>query len=444
MTMSRIDLDNDRFRADPYPTYAQLRTEAPVYRYRPDSTMGGDIWLVTRYAEARAALADPRLAKHPRHAPQWLLDLGLFTADGAGPAGLSMLFADPPDHTRLRRLVTKAFTRRRIAALRPRIEEITKTLIGEIEQAKVAEIDLITSMAFPLPITVICELLGVPVADREDFRDWSRALISPPLTDAGMALRQQGSRSLTRYIRHLIAAKRSGIDHDATADDQPDLVSALIVAADEHDQLSEQEIVGMINLLLVAGHETTVNLIGNGMLALLCHPDQMALLRARPELLPAAVEELLRYDSPVERATARFATEDVDIGGTTIPAGSLVSVVLAAANHDPARTRDGEHLDITRTGHGHVAFGHGIHHCLGAPLARLEGEIAIGALLRHFPDLTLAASPDALRRQSGGPFNTLRGIAELPLQLSRKYPDVPDALRGVVDGHRAHARGVDR
>ena len=404
--------------ADPYPTYAHLRTETPVHRYRPDGMAGGDLWLVTRHADVRAALADPRLAKHPRHAPRWLLDLGVFTADGAGPAGVSMLFADPPDHTRLRRLVTRAFTRRRVAALRPRIEQITDDLIGEIAQTEGAEIDLIASLAFPLPITVICELLGVPVADREDFREWSRALISPPLTDAGRALRQQAGQGLAGYIRDLIAAKRRVVDHDAAADEQPDLVSALIVAADEHGRLSEDEIVGMINLLLVAGHETTVNLIGNGMLALLRHPDQPALLRERPELLPTAVEELLRYDSPVERATIRFATEDVDIGGTTVPAGSVVSLALASANHDPTRFRDGAHLDITRTDHGHVAFGHGIHHCLGAPLARLEGEIAIGALVRRFPELTLAAPPDALRRQCGGPLSTLRGVAELPVRLS--------------------------
>lgn len=421
---------------DPYPTYAHLRTEAPVYRYTPDGMAGGDLWLVTRYADVRAALADPRLAKHPRHAPRRLLDLGMFTADGAGPAGVSMLFADPPDHTRLRRLVTRAFTRRRVAALRPRIEQITDTLLDEIAQAETAQaeitqsgiaqngragIDLIAALAFPLPITVICELLGVPVADREDFREWSRALISPPLTDAGRAVREQAGRSLAGYIRDLIAATRQVVDaaDDAAADEQPDLVSALIVAADEHDQLSEDEIVGMINLLLVAGHETTVNLIGNGMLALLRHPDQLAMLRARPDLLPTAVEELLRYDSPVERATIRFATEDVDIGGTTVPAGSVVSLALASANHDPTRFRDGAHLDITRTDHGHVAFGHGIHHCLGAPLARLEGEIAIGALVRRFPELTLAVAPDALRRQCGGPLSTLRGVAELPVRLSR-------------------------
>lgn len=411
--MVEVDLWSDEFRADPYPTYARLREEAPAYRV--DGPLGLGIWMITRHEEARAALTDPRLAKHPRHAPQQLLDLGLLTAEGEGPFGVNLLFTDPPDHTRLRKLVTRAFTRRRMEALRPRVQEITDALIGAMAQQE--EADLIASVAFPLPITVICELLGVPAADRDDFREWTRATISSPFTEDGLALRLRARQSLQRYFADLVARKRSGIDRAVAADDQPDLVSALIVAADEGERLSEQELQGMIQFLLVAGHETTVNLIGNGVLALLLHPDQLALLRARPDLLPSAVEELLRYDGPLERASARFATEDIEVGGVIIPAGSLVSVVLAAADRDPARTPDADRLDITRADHGHLAFGHGIHHCLGAPLARIEGEIAIGSLLRRFPDLVLARRPEELRRRPASPADTFRGLEALPLRL---------------------------
>ena len=405
---------SDGFRADPYPAYAQLRAEAPVYR--ADSPLGVPAWLITRHEDARAALTDPRLAKHPRHAPPELLELGFLTAEGESPMGVNMLFTDLSAHTRLRKLVTKAFTRRRIEALRPRVQEITDALVGAM--ADQDEADLIASMAFPLPVTVICELLGVPVADREDFREWTRATISPPLTPEGLAQRLRGRQNLEQYLGELVARKRAGIDPGAAGDDQPDLVSALIVAVDERDQLSEQELLGMIQLLLVAGHETTVNLIGNGMLALLSHPDQLELLRARPELLPPAVEELLRYDGPVERSTMRFATDDVEIAGVRIPAGSVVSVVLAAADRDHAYVPDADRLDITRAHHGHLAFGHGVHFCLGAPLARLEGAIAIGSLLQRFPDLALACPPEELRWRGGGPTNNLRGLEALPLRLS--------------------------
>ncbi|MHA6631535.1 cytochrome P450 family protein [Pseudonocardia sichuanensis] len=419
--MTDVDLWNEQFRADPYSAYARLREETPVYRAA--GGMGFEIWLITRQDAARAALTDPRLASHPRHAPQRLRDRGIFTAE-AGPAGVNMLSADAPDHTRLRRLVSKAFTRRRIEALRPRVQEVTDALADAMthrnQQEDGAEVDLIAALAFPLPITVICELLGVPGADRDHFQAWSRAMIEIPLADDKLALRGQAQQSLHRYLDDLVARKRSEIDRGTGADDQPDLVSALVVAADERDQLTDPELLGMIMLLLIAGHETTVNLIGNGMLALLRHPDQMKLLRAQPELLPSAVEELLRYDGPVERSTMRFATEDVEIGGVRIPAGSVVSVVLAAADRDPAHAPGADQLDITRADHGHLAFGHGIHYCLGAPLARLEGEVAIGTLLRRFPDLALACRPEELCWR-GGPgvnlLNIIRGLEALPLRL---------------------------
>lgn len=418
--MTQADLWSEDFWADPYPAYAQLREEAPVYR-ATTGPKGLEVWLVTRYEDARAALADPRLSKHPRNAPEWMRDFGIVTADGEGPLGVNMLSSDEPDHTRLRKLVARAFTRRRIEALRPRVQEITDTLIDAMSRQEQEEVDLITSLAFPLPVTVICELLGVPLRHRDDFRAWTREATSPPLTQDGRGLRRQAEGNLERYISDLITDIRSHIDPTIALDEQPDLVSALIVAADEHDRLTERELLGMIQLLLVAGHETTVNLIGNGMLALLRQPDQLELVRSRPALLPSAIEELLRYDGPVERATARYATQDVELAGVTIPAGSFVSVVLAAADRDPTHTLDTNRLDVTRTDQNHLAFDHGIHYCLGAPLARLEGQVAIGTLLQRFPNISLTVQPDRqshqLRWRPKGPISIIRGLEALPVHL---------------------------
>ncbi|MEV6138688.1 cytochrome P450 [Nocardia sp. NPDC051990] len=407
------DIFDDAFRNDPYPVYAQLRAESPVHRV--SGPMGLEVWLVTRYDDVRAALSEPRLSKDPRNAPPWMRDLGLVTEDG-GRIGQNMLASDPPDHTRLRTLVTKAFTRGRIDGLRPRIQQIADGLIDA--WADEVEVDLIAGLAFPLPITVICELLGVPAADRYSFRTWTQALTAPPLTPDGLQLLRRARANINEYLIDLIAHRRSRTEATGGIDDQPDLVSALISAADEQDRLSEQELLGTLQLLLVAGHETTVNLIGNGTLALLCHPDQRALLQAEPELLPGAIEELLRYDGPVERATPRFAIEDITLAGTPIPAGSVVSVALASANRDNERTPDAHALDITRTDHDNVAFGHGIHHCLGAQLAKIEAEVAIGTLLRRFPALALAYSAEDLRWKYGTPADIFRGLEHLPVRLS--------------------------
>lgn len=413
--MTDVDLWSQDFRADPYSAYAVLRADSPVHRLT--GPMGFEAWLVTRYEDARAALADPRLAKDMAHAPEWMRDQGIVSAEGEGPIGINMLSTDPPDHARLRKLVTKAFTRRRIEGLRPRVQEITDQLLDAMPTDGRA-VDLLSALAFPLPLTVICELLGVPVEDRDDFRVWTRELVSAPLSDEGAAIREKAKAAREGYLVDLIANTRARIDPAVDVDDQPNLVSALIVAADEHDRLSERELIGTIQLLLIAGHETTVNLIGNGVLALLAHPGQLELLRLKPELLAPAVEEMLRFDGPVERATARFAVEDVEIGGVTIPAGSVVSVVLGSADHDSVHAQDGGRFDITRTDGGHLAFGHGIHYCLGASLARLEGQVAIGALLARFPDLSLAAAPEDLRWRPGGPANILRGLESLPVHLA--------------------------
>ncbi|GAA4076452.1 cytochrome P450 family protein [Nonomuraea soli] len=398
-----MDLESQLFQPDPYPAYARLRDQAPAVRV---DGAGGDIWVITRYEEARAALTDPRLAKDPTLAPRWMQEIGLFDGD-EGPAGRTMLVSDPPDHTRLRKLVARAFTHRRIENLRPRVQRIADDLLDTLPR----ETDLVAAFAFPLPITVICELLGVPLDDRADFQRWTRELLTPPYTPPGAETRRRGAAAMEHYITALIERLRERLDPGLAADEQPDLLSALINGGG----LNERELLGMAQLLLVAGHETTVNLIANAVFALLRHPGQYALLRERPELIPSAVEELLRYDGPVERATPRFALEDVTIGDTTIPKGSAVQVGLGSAARDPRRFPDADRLDITRSDNPHLAFGHGIHHCLGAPLARLEAQVALATLLRRFPSITLACAPEDLSWRAGGP-SIIRGLEALPIR----------------------------
>jgi cytochrome P450 len=311
-----------------------------------------------------------------------------------------MLNSDPPDHTRLRRLVGKAFTPRRIEQLRPRVEEISDELLDTL--AGRTEFDLIDSFAFPLPTTVICELLGIPPADRESFRVWSNTLVST----SGAQETREASTAMAAYLVTLMADKRTN-----PADD---MLTALLHARDNEDKLTENELISMVFLLLVAGHETTVNLIGNGMLALLGNPDQLAALRADFSLLPRAVEEFLRYEGPVNLTTLRYTTGPVRIGNVTVPAGEFVLVALSSANRDPEQFDDADRLDVTRSPGGHLAFGHGIHFCLGAPLARLEGEVAFEQLLRRFPDLRLAVDPGQLRWRAS---TLMRGVEALPVTV---------------------------
>jgi cytochrome P450 len=318
-----------------------------------------------------------------------------------------MLNSDPPDHTRLRRLVGKAFTTRRIEELRPRIEQITEELLDAM--AGKDEVDLLDAFAFPLPITVICELLGVPQDDRDDFRIWSNRLVSG---SEAAELVSQAAASMAEYLTKLVAAKR--------ANPGDDMVTALVHARDEDDRLEENELVSMLFLLLVAGHETTVNLIGNSTLALLRNPDQLAALHADPSLLHGAIEEFLRYDGPVQLATLRFTTQPLTIAGTVIPEGEFVMVALTSANRDQEKFADPDRLDVTRPAGGHMAFGHGIHYCLGAPLARLEGEIALGRLLARFPELRLAAEPQELTWRVS---TIIRGLETLPVSPGRSATD---------------------
>jgi cytochrome P450 len=315
-----------------------------------------------------------------------------------------MLNSDPPVHERLRRLVNKAFTARRVERLRPRITAITTALLDDMSTRE--QVDLLASFAFPLPITVICELLGVPVADQDDFRTWSATIVSDT---ARPEVFQAHATAMVRYFRTLLAAKR----HEPA----DDLLSALIAARDDGDRLTEDELVSMAFLLLVAGHETTVNLIGSGVLALLLNPAELARLRAfgsEPALIGGAVEELLRYVNPVNNATFRCAAEPVEIGGVRIGRGDPVVVALSSANRDPSRFGDPDRLDLGRDSSGHLAFGHGIHYCLGAPLARLEAEIAFSHLLARFGSIRLAVPAESLRWR---PSTLIHGLESLPVRL---------------------------
>ncbi|MEO3767340.1 cytochrome P450 [Streptomyces sp. B8F3] len=404
------------FATDPYPAYAWLRTHAPVHRTTVPS--GVDAWLVTRYADARQALADPRLSKNPAHHHSDKTGI-----PGERSAGLMthLLNIDPPDHTRLRRLVSQAFTPRRVAAFAPRVQELTDRLIDGF--ADRGEADLIHEFAFPLPIYAICDLLGVPAEDQDDFRDWAGVMLHssggrpPDPRNHGKGPRGGVARAVKKmraYLAELIHRKRAALGGGDAADD--DLISGLIRASDEGEKLTENEAAAMAFILLFAGFETTVNLIGNGTYALLTHPVERARLAADPALLPSAVEELLRYDGPVEMATWRFATEPLEIGGQRVAVGDPVLVVLAAADRDPARFADPDSLDLSRRDNQHVGYGHGIHYCLGAPLARLEAQTALGTLLRRLPDLRLAGETSELRWRGG---LIMRGLRTLPVHFGR-------------------------
>ncbi|MCX4981325.1 cytochrome P450 [Streptomyces sp. NBC_00572] len=396
------------FASDPYPAYAWLREHAPVHRTTLPS--GVEAWLVTRYGDARQALADQRLSKNPAHHDESPHAKGKTGIPGERKAELMthLLNIDPPDHTRLRRLVSKAFTPRRVAEFTPRVQELTDRLIDSF--AEKGSADLIHEFAFPLPIYAICDLLGVPEEDQDDFRDW-----------AGMMIRHGGgprggvARSVKKmrgYLAELIHRKRE--------EPGDDLISGLIKASDHGEHLTENEAAAMAFILLFAGFETTVNLIGNGMYQLLRHPEQRELLQAsiaagETGLLETGVEELLRYDGPVEMATWRYATEPLTIGGQDIPAGDPVLVVLAAADRDPERFDGPDTLDLARRDNQHLGYGHGIHYCLGAPLARLEGQTALATLLTRLPDLRLAADPAELRWRGG---LIMRGLRTLPVEFS--------------------------
>nr|WP_245573356.1 cytochrome P450 [Amycolatopsis benzoatilytica] len=379
---------------------ARQREAGPVC---PVATRHGmPSYLVSGYDEARALLNDPRISKDNKGA--YDLVAAKLGQDSVIPEfgrlfSQHMLNSDPPDHTRLRKLVNKAFTSRAIARLRPRIEEITESLLDEV--ARHDQVDLMPVFAEPLPITVICELLGVAPEDRGEFSGWSHTLLSASPDEAS----RSAAENMQAYLQRLVAGKR--------AEPGEDLLSAIVHATDEGDSLTETELVSMAFLLLVAGHETTVNLIGNATFALLRAPEQAEKLRADPSLLPGAVEEFLRFDGPINFATLRYTVEEVEAGGVTIPPGEFVHVSLVSANRDENKFPDPATLDVTRPPGGHLAFGHGIHYCVGAPLARMEAEVAIGALLKRFPKLSLAVPEEELAYR---PSSLVHGLLSLPVR----------------------------
>ncbi|MBW8486597.1 cytochrome P450 family protein [Actinomadura parmotrematis] len=384
-----------QFNRDPYREYARLRALGPVHAV--DFPPGAAGFLVVDHEHGRAALTDPRLSKDTAHSA--------LPVDAEVFFGGTVLGADPPDHTRLRRLMARAFTPRRVEGLRPRVQEIADGLLDGLAERGGG--DLIEEFAVPLPVQVICELLGVPAEDRDRFRAWTAVITAPPLDADALARRRDVARAFFGYLTGIVAERRAA--------PRDDLVSALIAAHDDGDALSGDELLSGIVLLIVAGHDTTVNLIGNGVLALLGAPDQLRALRERPELLPAAVEELIRFDGPVERATQRIALEDMEIAGVPVPKGAWVHVSLGAAGRDPAAHPEPDVLDVARSSGRHLGFGHGIHFCLGAPLARLEGQIAIGGLLDRFPDLALAVPAEQLHYQRTG--SIVRGLTALPVRV---------------------------
>lgn len=384
------------FQADPYPFYRRLREEDPVHQ----SALG--IWVLTRYNDTVMVLRDPRFG---REGMAELLEARLGTGSVRPANTRDMLFRDPPDHTRLRALVSRAFTPRVVEAMRPHIQEIVDGLLDRVEGAR--GMDVIEDLAYPLPVTVICEMLGVPTADQDVFKQWSADIarsLDAAILPAGSEVITRGQEAgdaLREYFRSLIAVRRKN--------PQPDLLSALIAAEEQGDKLSEPELVATCALLLIAGHETTVNLIGNGLLALLRHPAELRALTDDPALIQTGVEELLRYDGPVQR-TGRMTMADVEIGGRQIPKGSIVAAVIGAANRDPAHFAHPDRLDVARQENRHIAFGFGIHFCLGAPLARIEGQVALGTLLRRMPALKLVSDTPEWRESS-----VLRGLKTLPV-----------------------------
>jgi len=397
MTRTEIAEDfgalGEEFLRNPHPVYAGLRAQGPVHRVRVPE--GAEAWLVVGHEACRSALTDPTLSKSWTHASP-ALPLARLSA------GDNLLSSNPPDHTRLRKLVVKEFTPRRIEGLAPRVRALTGELLDVMLARPDGRADLVEALSFPLAMGNICELLGVPSLDRAAFRDWAEQALSSPDRDT----RTAATAAMTHYLVGMVDEKRK----------QPgdDLISALIRTTDEDgDRLSPDELIGMAWLLLVTGFETTVNLISNGVLALLQHPGQLAALRADPALIDNAVEEMLRYDGPVETTTYRFTTEPLEIAGTPIPGGGeLVLIALADADRDPARFPDPDRFDIHRPAGGHLAFGHGIHYCLGAPLARLQARTAITALLDRCPTLSLAATPTTLTWRTG---LLIRGPRHLPV-----------------------------
>lgn len=396
---SKVDFLNKEFIQNPFLVYKNIRENDPVHQFLLPN--GQFAWIVTTFKEASKVLSDSRFVTNSLNQTE--------SANTELPPhqeiiSRNLLSVDPSDHRRLRRLIQKAFTPRMVEKLRGRVEEIANQLLDQVEDK--GKMDLIEDFAFPLPIIVICEMLGVPIKDQDKFREWSDVIMegfnNPQLSQNS----EEGMKAFVSYLKELIAKRRKHL--------QNDLISDLLRVEEDGNVLSEHELYALIFVLIIAGHETTVNLIGNGMLALLEHPQQKERLIKKPELIHGAIEEILRYNGPAEVSNIRFATEDIEVGGKQIKQGEMVFIALSSANRDPQQFIEPDSFDITRAANNHIAFGKGVHFCLGAPLARLEGEVAINILLHRMPEIQLSTDFDLLEWRAG---IIIRGLKEIPVKF---------------------------
>ncbi|EJR54878.1 hypothetical protein IIM_01818 [Bacillus cereus VD107] len=397
-----INLASAQFKEDAYEIYKESRKVQPILFVNKVEI--GKEWLITRYEDALPLLKDNRLKKDPANVFSQNRMKMYLSLDNSDHLTTHMLNSDPPNHNRLRSLVQKAFTPKMITQLEGRIQEIADDLINDVQQK--GTLNLVDDYAFPLPINVISEMLGIPKEDQAKFRIWSHAVIASPVTPEEIKDAEKQLSEFITYLQYLVDVKRQ--------DPQEDLVSALILSESDGHKLSAPELYSMIMLLIVAGHETTVNLITNTVLALLENPDQLQLLKENPKLIVSAIEEGLRYYSPVEITTARWAAEPFQIHGQTIQKGDMVIIALASANRDETVFENPEVFDITRENNRHIAFGHGSHFCLGAPLARLEAKIAISTLLKRMPGLQISGNREEIKWQGN---YLMRSLEELPLSF---------------------------
>lgn len=387
-----------RFVDDPYPVYARLRDDDPVSK--APSPHGFDLWTLSRYEDVKASLTDPRLSRDLRRAPPGVV---AYTGGSDLLTNKNLLSVDPPDHTRMRRLVQSTFTGRRVKELEGWIEDVVQRLLEAMRGRE--QVDLMHAFAFALPLTVICRLMGIPVTDRRNFRQWMDGLVMSGSGEAAVIRLRESQAQLARYCQELIRRKRR--------EPADDLMSALVHALDENEALTEEELIGVTFHLLIAGHETTVALLATGSMLLLNHPDQRAKVEEDPALWASAVDEMMRYESPLGISLA-IATEDLTYSGVTIPRGEVVAGLLASANRDPRRFADADRFDVARADNPHVGFGAGIHRCVGALLALSEARIALPALLAHYPDIAPAVPPESLKWM---PTPMFRQLQQLPVRL---------------------------
>ncbi|MEU3825497.1 cytochrome P450 [Streptomyces sp. NPDC029080] len=396
---------------DPYPLYADLRAKGEVHAVREPT--GLCRWTFPGYEHGRRMLADPRLTKDPRAAWDELAAAGYVTGDPHTDRHMfHLLNTDPPDHTRLRAMVQRSFSAGRAATLRPTVVRTVRELLDGLDPH--TTVDLIADYALPLAVRVIGEILGVPTGNFDEYHAWASAGLAVPGAAAPMS-RAEAYGHMRDFFAGLVARRRAELRKRADVPAEPDVLTALLLAQEDGGPLTDDEMTALLIFLLNTGQEPTVSMVANGMLALLRHPGQLALLAGEPKLLPTAVDEFLRYDGPVALSTLRIAREDIEVDGTVVPRGGIVSVVMSSADRDERRFADPDRLDITRSPNPHLAFGHGIHRCVGVPLARLIGETAFGELLARHPEPTLACAPEELRWR---PTRVMRSLAALPVLLA--------------------------